>query len=437
MKIVSQKFYYSCIILHFSFFFFNFSLNTCAQGNSLLWRISGKNLEHPSYLYGTMHSSDPRVFHFADSVLPAFEKCEAFAMEVVVDENTQSTMMQNVFMENGGTLKNLLTQRQYDSVQYFAMWNAGLMISYFEKMKPLYVAMMLEMMSGNDSIRRNNDPFLDQYLESEARSQRKVVLGIETVEEQMDIFDVMTYSDQARLLMKSVREYSDDTAGFHQMVQYYLSNDLHKMMSFENDLSLPDSLYRALITDRNMRMAIRIDTMIQHHSTFVAVGAGHLGEDDGVIALLRTMGYTVLPVIPVFNHLMKDGWYQITSSRNNFTAEFPSVPVITTDTMKGKIIWLYSLSNKDQISRQEDFRVIIFPASIDDDDIRVFLSVKNIADITLNKSTEEKYYSVQRNDKMRGRCVFLYSGDKRYVILYASAHMSKDVSRFAGSFSIK
>src|SRR5437016_2212553 len=101
-----------------------FSFHCSGQGNSLLWRISGKNLQHPSYLYGTMHSSDSRVFHFADSVLPLFEQCEAFAMEVVLDENTQATIMQNVFMEKGSTLKALLTQPQYDSVQWFAMKNA-------------------------------------------------------------------------------------------------------------------------------------------------------------------------------------------------------------------------------------------------------------------------------------------------------------------------
>lgn len=164
-----------------AFIIFLFPFHCSGQGNSLLWRISGKNLQHPSYLYGTMHSSDSRVFHFADSVLPHFEQCEAFAMEVVLDENTQSTIMQNVFMEKGGTLKALLTQPQYDSVQWFAMKNAGLSISVLNKMKPLYVAMLIELMSTADSL-QNAGIFLDEYFQINATAQRKKVIGIETVD---------------------------------------------------------------------------------------------------------------------------------------------------------------------------------------------------------------------------------------------------------------
>lgn len=424
-------------IFLFSLFTFHFSIVLFSQGNSLLWRISGKNLREPSYLYGTMHSSDSRVFHFADSVLPAFERCEAFAMEVLVDETFQATILQNIFMENGTSLKSLLTQPQYDSVQWFAMKNAGLMISFIDKMKPLYVAMMLEMMSGDDSLLNNTDPFLDQYFEQAAENQHKKVMGIETVKEQMGIFDLLTYRDQAQLLMRSIREYSTDTTAFVQMIQYYLSNDLHNMMTFENDFSLPDSLYRALITDRNIKMATRIDTMIQHQSTFVAVGAGHLGGELGIIALLREKGYTVIPVIPSYNHFLDDGWYRFSSWRNHFTVEFPSTPEIIIDTFKSKEVWSYSISEKERATLQEDFRILVFPSSMDDDDIRVFLSSKKIADLKFDKISEEKYFSFQRDDKMKGRGVLIYSGEIRYVIVYASTRKTKDLNRFAGSFYIQ
>jgi hypothetical protein len=220
------------------------------------------------------------------------------------------------------------------------------------------------------------------------------------------------------------------------MVQYYLSNDLHNMMSFENDFSLPDSLYNALITNRNFKMATRIDTMVQRQSTFIAVGAGHLGGDQGLISLLREKGYTVLPIIPTYNQYLADGWYQLSSLKNNFTAQFPSQPEITTDTMNGKVVWSYSLNEKNRLALQEDFRILVFPLSVDDDDIRVFLSSKKIADLKFDHATEEKYFSFQREDKMKGRCLFIYSGDKRYVMVYASAHKSKDPSRFASSFII-
>jgi len=206
MSLMSRR----SLLLFFASFFF-YSIQLYSQGNSLLWRISGKNLQQPSYLYGTMHSTDPRVFHFADSVMPALETCDAFAMEVVIDENVQNVLLANIFMTGETTLQSLLTPVQYDSLQWFAMRNTGMSITYFNKMKPLYVAMMLEMLSGEDSILNNADPFLDQYFENSATAQQKKIIGLETAEEQMAIFDVMSYKDQAQLLMKSMRDYSEDT----------------------------------------------------------------------------------------------------------------------------------------------------------------------------------------------------------------------------------
>ena len=56
---------------------------------------------------------------------------------------------------------------------------------------------------------------------------------------------------------------------------------------------MPPKLYRALVTDRNKRMAERIGDMAQKQSTFAAVGALHLPGNEGVITLLREKGYTV------------------------------------------------------------------------------------------------------------------------------------------------
>src|SRR6185503_14863931 len=107
--------------------------------------------------------------------------------------------------------------------------------------------------------------------------------------------------------------------------------------------------------------------------------------DEGLVSLLREKGYVVLPIIPTYNHYLKDGWYQLTSQKNNFTAEFPSQPEITTDIMSGKEVWSYSLTEKSRSALQEDFRILVFPSSVDDDDIRVFLSQKNIADLKFDK----------------------------------------------------
>jgi len=53
---------------------------------TLLWRISGNGLGKPSYLYGTMHLTDKRLFNFGDSVYKAIEKSDGLAIEINPDE---------------------------------------------------------------------------------------------------------------------------------------------------------------------------------------------------------------------------------------------------------------------------------------------------------------------------------------------------------------
>lgn len=50
--------------------------------NSLLWRITGNGLKRPSYLYGTIHITDERVFQLGDSLYAAIENAEGLAIEV-------------------------------------------------------------------------------------------------------------------------------------------------------------------------------------------------------------------------------------------------------------------------------------------------------------------------------------------------------------------
>jgi uncharacterized protein YbaP (TraB family) len=118
-------------------------------------------------------------------------------------------------------------------------------------------------------------------------------VGIETVDEQIGALNVLSYQEQADLLVDAVHdlEKGADTGG--DMVKYYLEQNLDSIAEMDATADMPPKLYRALVTDRNKRMAERIGDMAQKQSTFAAVGALHLPGNEGVITLLREKGYTV------------------------------------------------------------------------------------------------------------------------------------------------
>jgi len=85
-----------------------------AQYNSLLWKISGNGLKHPSFLYGTMHTSDPRVFAFSDSVMPYFSSAKAYAMELDPKEAFNLGLLSKLMMGKGYSLKKMIPEREYN-----------------------------------------------------------------------------------------------------------------------------------------------------------------------------------------------------------------------------------------------------------------------------------------------------------------------------------
>lgn len=256
---------------------------------------------------------------------------------------------------------------QYDSVDQYCRKNTGQSIKNFERLKPVYTAAILSQSVYERTDKENNarQYFLDEYFQRQAMSQQKKVHGLETIAEQMLVFDVLSYPHQAQLLMQTIRKTESDTRSYDQMVRYYLDNDLVKMMSFENDFSLPDSLYDGLITARNRRMADRMDTLMHRQAAFVAVGAGHLGEEEGIINLLRDKGYTVLPVLPTYHNYLANGWYRKTAARDQFIADFPEVPMLSTEQLQHTTVHRYSSTASPYPSEQQDFSVYAGKGRID------------------------------------------------------------------------
>src|ERR1043166_6774740 len=116
---------YRSFLLALLSLFLNNYLN--AQQSSLLWKISGKNLTKPSYVYGTMHSRDKRAHEFGDSVMIKFNDCDAVALELLTGEMMQDPFgMLNYIMMKDTTLDMLLSKKDYQLVKNYSAENLGM-----------------------------------------------------------------------------------------------------------------------------------------------------------------------------------------------------------------------------------------------------------------------------------------------------------------------
>jgi uncharacterized protein YbaP (TraB family) len=265
----------------------------------LLWKIEGKGLKKPSYLFGTMHLYDNRVFDFSDSVLLKLKECNAFAMEIHPDSMVAFTLRKMISRNNKNEFKDLLTPAEYKEIDSLMKLRTGYTLDNIRM--PQLAPMMIEKKMG----KKNKNIFLDIYLYSLAKKSGKKILGLEKTEDQLEI----RAPRSAEALRKMLQEQTDPAAQEKQlekMIDIYHRGNIDELNSLLSVMKLTNpEQYKKMFTDRNRGMAINIAKEIHQSTVFVAVGAGHLPGDEGVIRLLQKEGYRVTPVKSAFTGLAK------------------------------------------------------------------------------------------------------------------------------------
>ena len=267
--------------------------------NTLLWQISGNGLSRPSYLFGTIHMICSEEALLSDSLKTAIVNSDAVYFEVDMDNLFEMLgVMRKMKMRNDTTLADLLTKEDYSKVkEYFEKNETLLPFSVLETCKPLLAASML--MEGNTGC--ETPEAMEEVIMKEAKQHNKNVKGLESMSFQMSIFDTIPYKMQAMQLVKYVDDAdkgtSDDAQDYDKLMQAYRDQDLSKLEELTKTTDMGMANFTdILLYNRNKNWVEKLKTILPDHSVVVAVGAGHLPGDKGVINLLRKAGYTVKPV---------------------------------------------------------------------------------------------------------------------------------------------
>ena len=213
-------------------------------------------------------------------------------MDNMADMNLFS-MMQYIVMPGDTTLQMLMTASQYKMVDKFVTDSMHLSLAMFNTIKPMFLLGMQEGMS----MAEDSTDFLDQYFMKQAKKDGKEIIGIETIEEQIKALDLIPLKEQAKMMLEMVEpDTTKKESSPEDLVDIYARGDLDAIYNFYRKEDLSNTFNAALITDRNHRMADRIDSIMHKKTLFTAVGALHLPGNEGVINLLRKKGYTLTPI---------------------------------------------------------------------------------------------------------------------------------------------
>ncbi|MCY7350717.1 MAG: TraB/GumN family protein [Cytophagaceae bacterium] len=271
-----------------------FTLLICfsAQGqkSSLLWAVSGNGLEKPSYLFGTIHIICPRDFSLSPPVQRSLAASQQLALELDFDDpNMMMTMQQMTAMKGGQTLKKMLSETDYQVVENYFRDSLKMNVAMFGTFKPfVLMSLMYTKLLGCQP------KSYELEFTQAAKKDKKEVIGLETVAEQMSIFDKIPYEKQAEALVKMIQSGDKARKEFTELVELYKSQNIKKMakISEQSDFNF-EGFEADLLDNRNQHWISIIGREAREKSTFFAVGAAHLGGRKGVIRLLKKAGYQV------------------------------------------------------------------------------------------------------------------------------------------------
>jgi uncharacterized protein YbaP (TraB family) len=260
---------------------------------ALLWKISGKQLKSPSYLYGTYHLLCPDDLKLSDKVKDAVKASSKVYLELDFDDPEMMQKMQaNMIMEGDASINNLLPDSTFQKASKSFLTTTGISLEMLSKMKPILLSVMLY-----PSLMKCELASPEQLFSTMAAEQNKSVEGLETVEEQMKVMDQIPYAEQAQMLVDYLLEPEKFSKETLDILKQYKEGDLAALEKSMNDPNQSYSKYlEGMLLQRNRNWIPIIIKQSSENPIFIAVGAGHLAGEEGVISLLRKQGYTVSPL---------------------------------------------------------------------------------------------------------------------------------------------
>lgn len=286
--------------------------NVSAGNNQLLWQVSGNGLSKPSYVFGSYHSNDPRVFKLSDSTYAAILSSEG----IVIEADIYQLFSQYDMRLDVSNLK-------FDS-------EGNPFTSDKKATKTKY---------GSEDGRPQ---FLDLYFQQLAYNMGKTVAVLETVEEQMEAFETVYERSETQKNLEQLKIIQDN------LLNAYLRGDIERVLSIvQNQLNASKTSFERLIVKRNHKMVDGMDSLMRKKSRFIAIGAAHLAGQEGVLQLLRKKGYNVRQVVAGFStskteaevKLMAYNSFLYKDKKYPFTAVFGGKPVRDTTSSNYRMIY--------------------------------------------------------------------------------------------------
>ncbi len=261
----------------------------------LLWKIEAKNTP-PSYLFGTIHVDDSDVLAVPAQVMEVFNAAEIFAAEAINDKSSARRFMAAMLTAEP-QLPALLGDENYKAIDDL-LARRNIPQDVRPRFKPWAAMLTLQQPP------KRNGLVLDQMLLRVASQHKKIIVPLETIDEQIAAFNGMSQATQVALLQHAQSSQHKIEGEIKNMLDAYLKRDLTRLMALSR-VSFPggkvsekqeQEFLTRILFDRNKVMAERLLLQLEKGNAFAACGALHLYGERGMLSLLEQQGYKITKV---------------------------------------------------------------------------------------------------------------------------------------------
>jgi uncharacterized protein len=257
-----------------------------------LWELHGKH--NTVYLLGSIHVLRPGDYPLAPAVMEAYGNAKCLLMEVNLEEigsqQVQAQMLASATLPNGRSLPEVLGKERYERAQGLAH-ELGLDLSLFDQYAPWFAAEAISQLQLTE-LGFQPESGVEMYFMERARNDGKSVAGLETVHEQIAVFENMPLDTQAEYLVSSLEQAHDLPREVGSMVQAWQRGDTQWFeRELQSELGRDPRLYQSVLVARNRKWVPKIEALLNDDKNYlVIVGTGHLAGQGSVIDLLKKDG---------------------------------------------------------------------------------------------------------------------------------------------------
>jgi uncharacterized protein YbaP (TraB family) len=262
-----------------------------------VWQIRSPESKRVSYLVGSLH-----MLTDADKTLPrvitdTYQLCDHLVFEV--DTKTMTTnAWRRLFTRLACLPPEQHMERWLDAEtsrrlhEYLDLSNRS--TSRYEKLRPWYLAVTLL----NEEYARygGRDEFgVESQLQQMARRDGKRSSGLETPEDQYQLFSRMDRETEVKFLQMTLDEIGEVETFFDELRKEWRKGNLKALeqLLFREDQGY-EKIFDLLIQKRNLQWMETIRSLPEKYGTaMIVVGVGHLVGENGLPSLLKERGFEV------------------------------------------------------------------------------------------------------------------------------------------------